>query len=72
MVLKRVLGGKHQVVALGGGALLDPESRKQVEEKGRVVYLSAALDQLLQRLEAEPGARPLLSGDARPACRSCW
>jgi shikimate kinase/3-dehydroquinate synthase len=64
-ILNRVVEEMRQVVALGGGTLLDPQNRKQVEENGRVVCLSAALDQLLQRLEAEPGARPLLAGDAR-------
>ncbi len=54
-VLNRVLEGKRQVVALGGGTLLDPENQRQVEGCGKVVCLSASMDQLLQRLEAEPG-----------------
>lgn len=62
--LSRVLEGKRQVVALGGGTLLDPENQRRVEGCGKVVCLSASLDQLLRRLEAEPGSRPLLAGDA--------
>ena len=64
LVLNRVLEEKRQVVALGGGTLLDPENQRQVEGCGKVVCLSASKDQLLQRLEAEPGTRPLLAGDA--------
>jgi len=63
-ILNRVLEGKRQVVALGGGTLLDPENRRRVEGCGKVVCLSASLDRLLQRLEAELGSRPLLAGDA--------
>jgi shikimate kinase len=36
-VLADALEGKRQVVALGGGTLLDSENRARVEEKGRVV-----------------------------------
>ena len=55
--------GKRQIVALGGGALLDPENRKLVEGNGRVVCLSASIPNLLERLAEEPNSRPLLSGD---------
>jgi 3-dehydroquinate synthase len=63
-VLNQILRGERKVIALGGGSLLDPENRRLVEEQGRVVCLRASPDQILQRLEAEPGPRPLLAGDA--------
>lgn len=68
-VLNRVLERKGQVVALGGGALLDVENRQQVEKRGKVVCLSASLDQLLLRLAREPGSRPLLAGEMRDRLR---
>ena len=49
------------VIALGGGALLDPQARAQVERTGRVVCLGAALPTLLERLRSEPGSRPLIA-----------
>ena len=50
-----------QVIALGGGALLDPESRKIAEAAGRVVVLDCPLETLKARLSG--GDRPL-SADA--------
>jgi shikimate kinase/3-dehydroquinate synthase len=63
-ILSQVLKRQRQVVALGGGALLDPENRQCVEAKGKVVCLTASLDQLVQRLKVEPETRPLLAGEA--------
>ena len=50
-----------QVIALGGGALLNPESRKLAEAAGRVVVLDCPLETLKARLTG--GDRPL-SADA--------
>lgn len=59
--LGRVAAKAGQVVALGGGALLDPESRKIAEMAGRVVVLDCPLETLKARLTG--GDRPL-SADA--------
>ena len=50
-----------RVVALGGGALLDPASRKMAETAGRVVVLDCPIEALKARLTG--GDRPL-SADA--------
>lgn len=63
--LGRLLEGNPGVIALGGGALLSAPLRQQVEQRGRVLLLSASSDQLLRRLMG--GGRPLLDGD--PAAR---
>jgi shikimate kinase / 3-dehydroquinate synthase len=62
-VLWQVLRLEPGVVALGGGALLDPHSRVQVESLGKVVCLDASLETLLERLRSSRAARPLLAGD---------
>ena len=59
--LKRVSGGVGQVVALGGGALLDPDNRKVAEMSGRVVVLDCPIETLKARITG--GDRPL-SADA--------
>jgi len=59
------------VVALGGGALLDRTWRIEVLNRAVVVTLRASVEELLRRLQAEPGARekrPLLA-DADPSAR---
>ena len=52
-----------QVVALGGGALLDPESRKIAEAAGRVVALDCPIETLKARLTG--GDRPLSADTAK-------
>ena len=66
--LKRVSETPGQVVALGGGALLDPESRRIAEDAGRVVFIECPEDELLRRV-AKSQARPLLAGDAAERMR---
>ncbi len=50
------------VVALGGGTLVDPENRVEVEKHGPVVCLMCEPEVILQRMGDELNARPLLVG----------
>jgi 3-dehydroquinate synthase len=52
-----------QVIALGGGALLNPQAREIAEASGQVLCLQADVETLLARLRGEDGVRPLLAGD---------
>ncbi len=47
------------VLATGGGAVLDPQNRQHLRERGFVIYLHASLDRLLERT-ARDKRRPLL------------
>ena len=58
------------VVALGGGALLDPENRTRAESSGPVVCLTAPVEVLAARLQADENARPLLAGNAEDRLRA--
>lgn len=60
-----VSNASEKVIALGGGALLRDENRALVEAKGKVIFLTAELNTLLERLHADPNKRPLLAGDLR-------
>lgn len=53
---------KRLVLATGGGAVLLPENRKALHERGFVVYLSANISQLMART-ARDRKRPLLRTD---------
>jgi shikimate kinase / 3-dehydroquinate synthase len=55
--------GGAGVIALGGGALLNPEARKVAEDSGMVICLQAELETLLERVRNTPDERPLLSAD---------
>ncbi len=64
-VIGRLLEEPVQVVATGGGAFVDPETRAQVKARGLSVWLRADLDLLLHRV-ARRANRPLLKrGDPR-------
>ena len=47
------------LVATGGGAVLDPDTRSRLRERGRVVYLRTSVNQQLARTRRS-GHRPLL------------
>lgn len=50
------------VLATGGGAVINPENRKTLQQRGIVVYLMADIDELLKRT-AHDKNRPLLQTD---------
>jgi shikimate kinase len=47
------------VLATGGGAVLDPENRQHLRDRGQVIYLETSVDQQLTRT-ARDRNRPLL------------
>ena len=67
--LKEVLNLKWGVIALGGGALLDPNNRDCVEAAGPILCLSASPEALLEHLGSTSVERPLLvdEKDSAPA-----
>ncbi|WP_322817292.1 shikimate kinase [Chloroflexus sp.] len=53
-----------QVIATGGGIVLQPENRRMLREQATVIWLDAADATILTRLAADAEQRPLLRGDA--------
>ncbi len=49
------------VLATGGGAVIDPENRRLLHERGAVVYLKTSVEQQLERTR-HARHRPLLNG----------
>ena len=62
-VIKEIAAGPDAVVALGGGALLAPESRRLVEHSGEVLFLDVDREVLAERMSYSPGTRPLVNSD---------
>jgi shikimate kinase len=58
--LAEVAGQDDQVVATGGGLVLDPENRAAMRRAGTVVYLRARLESLWERTRHD-ATRPLLA-----------
>lgn len=59
-VVKEVCGLKKTVISFGGGAPLNPENRRLIEENVSVVLLRASADTIVART-SESGTRPLLN-----------
>jgi shikimate kinase len=58
-VIARLLGNPPHVLATGGGAFMDPQTRKLIKERSISIWLRAELDQLLKRV-GRRNDRPLL------------
>jgi shikimate kinase len=66
-VIARLLDGGSQVLATGGGAFMNADTRTQIRAKGVSVWLKADFDLLLRRIKRR-NDRPLLKTDD-PASR---
>lgn len=58
-VIARLLTGPVRVIATGGGAFMDDETRTQIKDAGLSIWLKADLETLLRRVSRR-GGRPLL------------
>jgi shikimate kinase len=70
-ILVRLLGGEAKVIAIGGGAFVDPENRARLKEASRTVWLDPPFEVLLSRL-ARSNARPLATGRSEGELRTLW
>jgi len=65
-VMVRLLAGDGLVIAAGGGAVLDPVTRRAMTAAGPVAWLTASVDELARRIAADSASsqqRPSLTGD---------
>ena len=61
-VIKRLLAAEPMVLALGGGAFMNDETRALVQKKALSIWLDVPLDELVRRVKKKPDKRPLLKG----------
>ncbi|MGC6535008.1 MAG: shikimate kinase [Parvibaculales bacterium] len=61
-VINRLLDEAPHILALGGGAFVNDETRALVKDKAVSIWLDVALDELVERVGRKPGKRPLLVG----------
>ncbi len=62
--LGEVLAGAGQVIALGGGAVVDPDNLRLLKERSLLIWLKVSPRTVLSRL-GTAGDRPLLQGPGR-------
>ncbi|NQU56844.1 MAG: shikimate kinase [Rhodospirillales bacterium] len=60
-VISRLLNGRVQIIATGGGAFINSGIRKAISDHGISIWLKAELDILVERTSRR-GGRPLLEG----------
>ncbi len=60
-VIARILSQPAHILATGGGAFMDPETRKLVKQRGISIWMRAEFDVLLRRV-SRCDNRPLLKG----------
>jgi len=65
-MIARLVRGPVQIIATGGGAFMDPQTRETIREHALAIWLRADLDTLLTRT-AKSHKRPLLEGVDRAA-----
>jgi shikimate kinase len=59
-VIARLLDGGPQVLATGGGAVMNSDTRAAVKAKGVSIWLSAEFDVLARRINKRKNDRPML------------
>lgn len=59
-VIARLIDETSGVLALGGGAFLDPRTRAALAGRSVTIWLDAALETLVERTTKRRGSRPLL------------
>ncbi len=55
------------VIALGGGAIVQPGALTRLSDRGDLVYLRASAETLFERIR-DPSSRPLLAGLGKSEC----
>lgn len=60
--LRRVCRRNKQVIALGGGTLLEKGNIRLIRNRGVLIQLMVSPETVLRRLKNQRGKRPLLSG----------
>ena len=59
-VIARLLEGGPQVLATGGGAVMNPDTRAAIRAKGVSIWLAAEFDVLMRRIAKRKSERPML------------
>jgi shikimate kinase len=67
-VIARLLDGGPQVLATGGGAVMNADTRAAIKTKGASIWLTAEIDVLMRRINKRRNERPMLQA-ADPAAR---
>lgn len=69
-VIARLLEGGPQVIATGGGAFMNADTRTRIKEKGVSIWLKADVETLLKRVKRKSNRPLLLNADPEGTLRN--
>lgn len=59
-VIQRLIDGRRKVIATGGGAFMNEQTRALILERATAIWLDADVEMLVERVARRGGTRPLL------------
>jgi len=62
-ITQEIAARDEQVIACGGGTILDADNLSSLKHNSKLVLLTAEPEIILKRIEAEEDVRPLLNGE---------
>ena len=65
VVVEKVSARNGQVIACGGGTVLNPENLKKLRNSSTMILLTADPETILRRVEGDGNSRPLLNASDR-------
>jgi shikimate kinase len=71
LISRLLQSGEAQVIAIGGGAFVDPHIRDELNRQARTVWLDAPFELVLRRLSRST-IRPLAAGKSALELRALW
>lgn len=71
LILRLLQSGEAQVIAIGGGAFVDPHIRDALNRQARTIWLDAPFELVLKRLSRST-MRPLAADKSALELRALW
>lgn len=70
-VITALLANGPQVIAVGGGAFVDPDNRRLINQAATTIWLDPAFDLIAERV-SRSASRPLAADRSRDELRQLW
>lgn len=70
-VIAALLANGRQVIAVGGGAFVDPDARRLIKESATTIWLDPAFDLIAERV-SRSAERPLAAARSRDELQHLW
>ncbi len=62
-VIRELSAARREVIATGGGAVIDKRNLDYLRQNGWIVWLRAGAEEIMERMRRDPRVRPSLTGE---------